>query len=241
MNKILVPGKFKRKIRVLLGTPTYEGIKTKCVAAREDFMVKKMVGSRFTIHSMLNGGTYLDSNREEISQAAIDDNYDYLFFVDSDMIFRPDVLDRLYDRHKDVVGAIYSLRSGKNHGPAIYNYRKDKGDFTRYPYWPINKFLKVDGIGTGLLLIKIEALKKIPAPRFAYLECVTPDKKGNRRRVGEDLSFCIRCKENGIKVYADGTIWVGHLGEKIWSYKDFQVAEIIAKEGFKGMDCLTVG
>ena len=230
------------KKKVLIGIPMYESIKTKSFATYTDFLVKMAFSKKFSCHSMLNGGTYLDQNRESIAQAAIDDNYDYLFFVDSDMIYRTDILDKLYERHKDVIGAIYSMRSGKEHGPAIYSYVKEKDTFQQYKHWPMNKgIIKVDGIGTGLLLIKVSALKKIPAPRFAYLECETPDKEGNRRRLGEDLSFCKRCAKNGIRIYADTTLWTGHLGEKVWTYKDYQLRVLVEKEGYTGMECLSIG
>jgi len=219
----------------------YSGMKTKCLAAYTEFLAKMAHSKSLSVNAQYHQGTYLDINREEIADTAIEDDYDYLFFIDSDMIFKKDILERLYDRHKDVVGAIYSLRCGKTHGPSIYDFRPERGDFVQYKYWPINKFLKVDGIATGLLLIKVEALKKIPAPRFAYLECMTPDKHGNRRRLGEDLSFCIRCRENNIRIYADGTIWTGHLGEHVYTHKDFQMRQIIEKEGLKNLDILTIG
>lgn len=241
MSNIIVPGKKKEKIRVLVGVPMYNAIEAKSLSAYTDFLVKMTVSDKFSCHSMYVSGTYLDQNREEISQRAVDDKYDFLLFLDADMIYRNDILYKLYDRHKDIVGAIYSMRSGVEHGPAIYEYIPDKGSFDQYKYWPINKFLKVGGIGTGLLLIKVSALKKMKPPRFAYLECKTPDKNGNRRRLGEDLSFCIRCIENNIKIYADGCVWAGHLGQKVWTYQDFFMSQIIKKEHLKKLGGMTVG
>ena len=241
MGKIITPNLQRKKIKVLIGMPMYSSIEAKTLAAYTDFLVKMTVSKKFSCHSLYTSGTYLDQNREEISQRAVDDDYDYLLFLDSDMIYRNDILDKLYDRHKDIVGAIYSMRSGVEHGPAIYEYLPDKGSFDQYKYWPINKFLKVGGIGTGLLLIKVSALKKIEPPRFAYLECKTPDKDGNRRRLGEDLSFCIRCIENDIKIYADGWIWAGHLGQKVWTYQDFFMGQIIKKEHLEKLGGMTVG
>ena len=230
------------KKRVLLGIPMYDSMKTKSLATYTDFLVKMAFSNKFSCHSMLHGGTYLDQNREAIAQTAIDENYDYLLFLDSDMIYRSDILEKLYERYKGVIGAIYSMRSGKEHGPAIYNYIKEKDTFAQYKYWPLKKgIIKVDGIGTGLLLIEVSALKKIPAPRFAYLECETPDKEGNRRRLGEDLSFCKRCAKNGIKIYADTDVYAGHLGEKVWDYKDFQLRMLVEKEGYTGMEGLSIG
>jgi len=192
-------------------------------------------------------GTYLDQNREAASDSAIDEGYDYLLFVDSDSWFvtkkdKPSILDILYDCHKDVVGGVYPLRVGHRHGPCTYDYRPDKGDFKQHEEWPLNKTYKVGGIATGMLLIKVEALKKIPYPRFAFMQCKTPEPKtGHPRRLGEDLSFCVRCHENNIKIYADTHKTIGHVGEKIWTRTDYEMYRLIDKLGFKNLQGLTVG
>jgi len=246
MSNIIVPGK-KKQIKILIGQPLIGGITIKPYVANMDLLIQTIIkqfkeDAPFIVHSSVRGTTYLDQSREEIAKQAIDEDYDYLFFIDADMIFRPDILEKLFYRHKGIIGAIYSYRCGKEHGPCIYEYDKKTGAFNNYQHWPVRKgVVKVGGIGTGLLLMKISVLKKIPVPRFAYLECITPDAKGNRRRLGEDLSFCIRCRENKINIYADTDRWTGHLGEKMWTYKDFQLRMIVEKEGYKGMETLSIG
>ena len=243
LGKILVPGGSVtiKKIRVLIGVPIYESISATCLNALTDFLRKVMHSPRFSCNITYNKGTYLDQNREEISDKAVEENYDYLFFIDADMVFPGKVLDKLYDRHKDVVGAVYPLRCGFYHGPCIYSYRRDERDFMQWKKWPLNKCIKVGGIGTGMLLIKVEALKKIPYPRFQYMETIKPDKQGNVRRIGEDLSFCVRCNENGIKIYGDTTMTIGHEGTKTWTYKDYQQAMLITKMKLDNLKGLTIG
>jgi len=229
------------KIKVLIGMPMYDAIKCKALASYTEFLSQMAHSPRFSCHAMYHGGTYLDQNREEISHSAIEDSYDYLFFIDSDMIFPPNILDILWDKHKDVIGAVYCLRSGFEHGPCVYDYQPEKGTFVQHKDWPLNKTYKVEGIGTGMLLIKVEALKKILPPRFAYLECDTPDKYGNRRRLGEDLSFCLRCRKADIKIYADSHATIGHLGEKVWTFKDHQMYQLIKKMNLDNLKALTIG
>lgn len=221
--------------------PMYQGISATCLNALTDFLRTVIHSPRFSCNVNYNRGTYLDQNREELSEKAIEDKYDYLFFIDSDMVFPGKVLDKLYDRHKDVVGAVYTLRGGIYHGPCMYEYRPEERDFMQFKRWPLNKCIKVGGIGTGMLLIKVEALKKIPYPRFSFMPAQSADDKGRVRRLGEDLSFCVRCHENGIKIYGDTSMTIGHEGTKVWTYKDFQMAMLIKKMKLKNVQGMTVG
>lgn len=230
-----------KRVKVLIGMPMYEGISATCLNSFTDFLRVAAHSPRFSCNVTYHKGTYLDQNREEISDKAVKEDYEYLFFIDSDMVFPNKVLDKLYDRHKDIVGAIYPIRGGIYHGPCMYAYRLKERDFMQYKKWPLNKCIKVGGIGTGMLLIKVEALKKIPYPRFQYMETIKPDDKGDVRRLGEDLSFCVRCNENSISIYADTTMTIGHEGTKVWTYKDFQMAMLIKKMKLDNVRGMTIG
>ena len=159
------------------------------------------------------------------------------------MVLKSDIHDRLYDRNKGVIVDVYAISGGTAHGPCIYTYNKKKDTYDPHENWPLNKgVIKVDAIGTGILLIKVSELKKIPAPRFAYLQCATNDAVGNMRRLGEDLSFAHKCMENGIKMYVDTHIWTGHLGEHVYTYRDYQMYQIIQKNPeMKDLEVLTIG
>ena len=70
---------------------------------------------------------------------------------------------------------------------------------------PISKLLEVDAVGTGVMLIRSSVFKDIGKPYFYYEE--------NR---SEDIMFCQKCREKGIRIYVDTTIGCGHIGEEVY-------------------------
>lgn len=70
-------------------------------------------------HSMAQGisvmllpfeSSMITKARNDLVRAALDAEADYVFFIDTDMIFPPDTLVRLINRDKEIVGAVYNKR-----------------------------------------------------------------------------------------------------------------------------------
>src|SRR4030042_716080 len=55
-------------------------------------------------------GYNTSENRNFIAMQALNNNCDYLFFVDDDMIFPSDTLEILLMANKDIVGGIYNTK-----------------------------------------------------------------------------------------------------------------------------------
>ena len=91
-------------------------------------------------------------------------NSDYLLFLDSDMVMPKDLLKRLMDWDRDVVGALAFQRSYP-HNPTTMRLRNDK---EYYQSEPTGGIMDVDATGCACLLIKTEVFKKIPAPWFDF-------------------------------------------------------------------------
>ncbi len=134
-------------------------------------------------------GPYVSFNREEIAARFMNGDGTHLFMVDSDMMFGPEVLDKLLAHDKDIVGARYYRRQGKEKDPVV----KTRFDL---PGMSLpNHIYKNYALGGGCMLIKREALAKIPRPWFSLGEIDRP--------VGEDIFFCSRAKENGLEIWED--------------------------------------
>lgn len=173
--------------------------------------------------SFLPGDSLVSRARNTLTAKFLDSNCTHLLFIDSDLVFSAEQIQRLLDHDKDVVAGFYPK---KKDGPAIE--------------WVCNVFngisaidadglQRIDYAGTGFLLIKravfermIEAygaqLKYHPDSRPQDIEYdfwsvgVYEDKNGFRRYLSEDWFFCQRWLDLGGKIYGDTRVILRHIG-----------------------------
>lgn len=155
------------------------------------------------------GSCYVHWNREEIVEKVLQRDYTHLWFVDTDVIFPHDTLDRLLAHNVDLVGAYYNVRQ-QNADYSTVKVAVDGVIASAATPLPDKLFCSVNGyevvtIPTGCMLIRLDVLKKINPP---YFRCERP--------VGEDTFFCSWLWSAGVKIWCDPTIPVGHVGEAIY-------------------------
>lgn len=185
-------------MKIAIGIATAESIKTKTFTTILSILKKNP-----RIDVLLEQSCLVHKNRERIVERAIEGNYDYLFFIDSDMCFAPEVLDRLLSRNKDIIGGNYHRRN--IHKETVIKFREN-GQFVNKEL-PEGMF-ECASLGTGCMLIKVEVLKKMQKPYFDF------NYKGEE--MGEDVYFCLKAQDTGYKIYCDNTMDIGHLGEFIY-------------------------
>ena len=173
------------------------------------------------VSMVLNSLTYLA--RGQLAMRAIEGGYDYILWLDSDMVFAPDTLLRLLDDVKDgkeFVSGIYFSRHLPT-APIICKElnveQSERGwDSSQEVYvdYPKDSVFEIAGSGFGVCITSVELVKKITA---AYrMSPFTPIPT-----LGEDYSFCYRAKECGATLYCDSRIKCGHVGtitynEEMW-------------------------
>ena len=152
-------------------------------------------------------GTYLQNLRTQLVSTAIMAKATHILFIDSDMRFPPDTLDRLLAHKKDIVGANYHQRTQPE-------YCACKGDkFVSSD--DKNGLDEVDSVGFGVLLVDMTVftspLRSIPKNAFSM-----PFDVQSGKFVGEDIYFCTIAREKGFKVFVDHDLSqeVKHLGVK---------------------------
>jgi len=116
-------------------------------------------------------------------------NADYIMFIDSDMIFPPNTIDRLLAHKKDIVGGTYVRRGPPfdNLGSSIPEHMDRQSGLVEMTHMP-----------TGVLLIKTSVFDKFKRPYFRY--SIDEDKE---QIGGEDMLFSEMARERGFRIFCD--------------------------------------
>lgn len=154
-------------------------------------------------------GSLIYSSRNALAQMAIQNESDYILWLDSDMVFDPDQLVRMVDYCKETgeqfLTAIY-YRRVPPYTPVLFDKLEMKdgicewSDFTEIPERP---FL-VGGCGFGGVLMDTEVAISVLGRFNEMFEPIN--------RCGEDLAFCWRARECGYRIVCDPSIKMGHVG-----------------------------
>lgn len=181
-------------MKIALGIPTNRLIKPKTALSLLRLAAHSKHDYTFIVSTR---GYNTSENRNYIAAQAIKNGCDYLLFVDDDMIFPPDTLDRLLAHDKDIVGGIYMTKY-EVQAPVI-----EYLDPTRP-----SELFKCGAIGTGCLLIKTEVFKKVPQIWFEY-----EWHPNGMVKTSHDWLFCHKAGRHGFDIWADPTIPVKHIGQ----------------------------
>lgn len=157
-------------------------------------------------------GSLIYNSRNALAAKAVEIGADFVFWLDSDQTFEPDILERMYktltENNLEIVSGLY-FRRVPPYSPVLFDRleMKDDGtcDWTDWKNKPIPlKLFEIGGCGFGCVLMKTDVFFDVQG-RFS-------DMFGPINRVGEDLSFCWRARQCGYKIYCDPDIICGHVG-----------------------------
>ena len=194
---------------VLIGIP--------CMDQNSTFFTASLASLDYDGERMMISNSLVYDARNKLADVAIENNFDYLLFIDSDMVFPKDGYKRLLSHNKDIVGGLYFGRRGE-HSPVAYKEVVTRTTFRNPSCTPIDNISglqEVQGIGLGFCLIKVEVLKKI---RKRYKSIFEPIKG-----LGEDLAFEYKARKLGYKIYCDCDIDLGHVAQTIVRREDYEL------------------
>lgn len=147
-----------------------------------------------------SGSCYVDGNRNIIvKQLRNNTQDDWVLMVDTDISFAPDIMEK-FARHimtNPKVRIIAGRANLLNGMPVFYNVGPAGHKSQPFAFEGIKAF---DLVGTGIICIHRKAFDKIEKgeghPHF-FNKIISSEKIS----IGDDFSFCMRSKRNGLKVY----------------------------------------
>lgn len=171
------------------------------------------LASQFDFHISSHRGCFVHRNRELIMADAIAANSTHLMFIDSDVVFPAEAVNRLVMRNLPIIGASYNKRD--TDPPESTAKMFDGGDKLRLvrPHELLKgEPFQVAAVPGGFMCINLQALlaSNMRPPYFR----ISQDSQGEI--VGEDVDFCLQAREFGLDVWCDPTIQVLHMGEKAY-------------------------
>jgi hypothetical protein len=150
--------------------------------------------------------------RDRQVRESLEDNTDYIFFVDSDMLPPPETIKQLLSHNKDIVSAMCFKRIPPFQ-PCFYTkarlHRTEKGELkteiesAMYPEtWAGYGLAKMEAVGMACCLVKMDVFKKIGNTNWFF----------PLPQLGEDLAFCMKARQAGAEIYVDLGLNCHHLG-----------------------------
>jgi len=168
---------------------------------------------------MMKTGALIYSSRDAMATEAIKNEFDYVMWFDSDMVFPADTLVRLMNTLKekdlDIISGLY-FRRIPPYSPVLFDKLEIEGEacewseFTKLP----EELFEIGACGFGCVLMKTDVFFDVQA-KFGQMFAPIG-------RNGEDVAFCWRARQCGYKIYCDPALVCGHVGYSVVDDKFFK-------------------
>jgi hypothetical protein len=124
--------------------------------------------------------------------------YDYIMWIDSDMVFNPEHFEKLLKAKKEVITGLYRIENTNLLGCFDTNNKRIDVDYIKNN----SGVIEVSFSAMGFMLIKRGVYERMPFPYFSV--------PGESGMLSETLSFCHNLSKANIPIYAHLDVVVGH-------------------------------
>ena len=211
----------------MIGISTEASICTETVASLYNMKVPDDVETELRIVHSYN----IADGRNELVDIMLKEGFDYIFFVDSDIVLPKNALTDLYGMQWYISTGTYprkELDTINNSDPFTTLYWHSEKNKTAYsPYFmPFSalkpgRIIQVDCCGLGCTLIRRDLFENLKRPYFfmAKEECTNNEGgTANPYCLGEDMYFCRQIVQKGLQIWAHGSVLCGHVGKFVYSF-----------------------
>ncbi len=184
---------------------------------KRGYYVKKCVGS-----------IAIDKIRSQMATEALSLGFTETFWIDSDISFRADDIDRIRAFDLPMVAGLYSKKTGLGRAGFSSKVKKDL-----IPCGLVGGLTELEFAATGFLFVKkcvydsIQQNFKMPLCNVEYNEPLYPyflpmviENKGQPWYLSEDFAFSERARQCGFPIYADTKVRLLHHGNYPYSWDE---------------------
>lgn len=199
-----MPGAWERqRPSVLTAILTRELVSTRWAKGLREIAMPPLSGVIF------KSGQPFDTARNSAVDDVLALGFEWLFFLDDDVIPPPDVIARLMNHRLDIVSGLYYRR----HLPVkpVAMRLTEQGPAWIDNWSPPNSMIRVDYVGAGCLLIHRRVFEALKRPWFDW-EIGRREATPTRNALSEDFAFCAKAAEAGFPIHLDTSIQCEHVG-----------------------------
>ena len=233
---------------ILIATPMYGGMCTGHFTLGVINVINRFRQLKIECHlASLMNESLITRARNELARMFLDDEkFTHLMFIDSDIYFEHDSVERLYNHDKSIVCGLYPKKeiNWDRVREAVKNNRKDLNYYASnfVLNLPLDKdkieldkqgLIEVRHSGTGFMMIKREVFENLSPHVPEYRSSTLQDPAGNYIKpvakqffdisidstgalLSEDYHFCELWGKHGGKVYIDPNIHLKHIGTHVF-------------------------
>jgi len=176
----------------------------------------------------VRGYAAIDQARSQLASDALAEGFDEIMWIDADMGFDPDDVEKLRGHGLPIVGAIGVKKGLRALACSVLPGTQ------QVVFGKAGGLIEVLYAGAAFLLTRREVYESIAAQcalpecnqRFErplrpyFMPMIVPDEPHGQWYLGEDYAFCHRARQCGFKIMADTTIRLRHYGGYGFTWED---------------------
>jgi hypothetical protein len=149
-------------------------------------------------------GSVVAESRTRLANEALEHGATHLLWLDSDIHFPANVVNKFLQHNRDIIAANYSTRYHPYRSVAFVD-----PDNTEQRLETRFGLHKIWAVGMGCMMVKRQVFEELPKPWFSHAYNKDLDTFS-----GEDIYFCNQANEHGFDIWVDAEIQLAHLGIK---------------------------
>jgi hypothetical protein len=175
----------------------------------------------------VDGYAAIDQARNQLATDALIQGFEETLWIDSDIGFHPDDVEKLRRHELPIVCGIYAQK-----GKRVFACELAAGT-QHVTFGSEGGLLEIQYAGTGFLLIRREVYSTIQRqlqlpicndrfgrPMIPFFQPIAQSSDDGYWYLAEDYSFCERARQSGFNVFADTSIRLMHIGTYSYGWED---------------------